>query len=205
MAGHIWILLYSISSTKYGCWLYLKCYVVLLIDRIFPRGTFYFDFGVFISRHKDNTTIPNADSLLKHQRLLIRLPYDGLPPFANNVWFKTKYAQELKALNITSDYSTFKNIAYYDLLKNYIKLSKQVEDQIDQFSNKFFVSDVMIGLQVRTGKMPDRNEGASEFYKMDHSTSINEALRIHDELLSLNTTSKMYISIFVFQSIIDFW
>lgn len=80
MAGHIWILLYSISSTKYGCWLYLKCYVVLLIDRIFPRGTLYFDFGVFISRHKDNTTIPNADSLLKHQRLLIRLPYDGLPP-----------------------------------------------------------------------------------------------------------------------------
>ena len=41
--------------------------------------------------------------------------------------------------------------------------------------------------------MPDRTENKAIFYMSDHSDLINEALRIYNELLSLNITSKMYM------------
>ena len=96
-------------------------------------------------------------------------------------------------MRITSNINTYKNDVYHNLLKKYVKLSRRIEDQIDHFSSQYFVSDCIIGLQIRTGKMPDRTENRAVLYNSDHSDSVNEALRIYNELLSLNITSKMYM------------
>lgn len=114
-----------------------------------------------------------------------------------------KYSRALKALNIRSDYTTYNNLVYYDLLNNYVKISSQIEEQINHFSNQFFESFFLIGLQIRTGKMPDRNETAISFYREDHSKTVNESLRIYKELQSLHINSKMYIHILII-IIIDF-
>lgn len=85
----------------------------------------------------------------------------------------------------------------HDLLQNYIKLSSRIGDQIDHFSSQHFGSNCIIRLQIRTGKMPDRTENRAIVYTDDHSDSVNEALRIYNELLSLNITSKMYMFILI--------
>ena len=165
----------------------------IIVDNFLQKNTFYFDFRDFIYKHKENRTVQNVQFLLDHVHLIIKFSNDVIPSFSSNIWFKTKYNKELKALNLTSKYSTTKNVVYHDLLQNYIKLSSRIEDQIDHFSSQYFVSDCIIGLQIRTGKMPDRTENKAIFYNSDHSDSINEALRIYNELLSLNITSKMYM------------
>lgn len=178
--------------------MYLFLYFFLYnIGRKISNNKYFFDVTTYVWNHKRNITFPHAEFMLNQNSLSLQSVYDLIPSFSENVWFKTKYAQELKDLNITSNYSTYGNVIYYDLLTNYVKLSKQLEDQIDHFSNEFFVSDLLIGLQIRTGKMPDRTERGAAFYRVSPSRYINEALRIREGLLSINITSKMYISIFI--------
>ena len=165
----------------------------IIVDNFLQKNTFYFDFRDFIYKHKANRTVQNAQFLLDHVHLIIKSSNDVIPSFSSNIWFKTKYNKELKVLNLTSKYSTTKNVVYHDLLQNYIKLSSRIEDQIDHFSSQYFVSDCIIGLQIRTGKMPDRFESNISFYKDNHNKPISESLRIYNELLSLNITSKMYM------------
>ena len=162
------------------------------LDEKLSNSSYFFDATYFISKHKSNITFPYVDLLLNNEHLFIKSIYDVIPSFSSDRWFKTKYNQELNDLRITTNINTDKNEVYHNLLQNYVKLSKRIEDQINRFSTHYFTSYFIIGLQIRTGKMPDRTETRTVFYNSDHSDSINEALRIYYELSSLNITSKMY-------------
>ncbi len=66
-------------------------------------------------------------------------------------------------MNINQNNSTYNNGIYYYLLQHYIKLSIRIDTQVIQFSTQYFVPDYIIGLHIRTGKMPDRTEDKSIF------------------------------------------
>ena len=163
------------------------------IDKKLPKSSYYFDVTQFISKHKANRTFSNVDLLLNNKGLFIKSIYDVIPSLSSNIWFKTKYKKELKDLRITSNLKTYKNTFYHDLLQNYVKLSSRIEAQINSFSIQYFASYFIIGLQIRTGKMPDRTESNISFYNDNHTKLITESLRIYNELSSLNITSKMYM------------
>ena len=163
------------------------------IDKKLPNSSCYFDVTQFISKHRANRTFSNVDLLLNNKGLFIKSIYDVIPSLSSNIWFKTKYKKELKDLRITSNLKTYKNTFYHDLLQNYVKLSSRIEAQINSFSSQYFASYFIIGLQIRTGKMPDRTELNISFYNDNHTKLITESLRIYNELLSLNITSKMYM------------
>ena len=172
-------------------------FLLTRLDKKLSNNSYFFDATFFIFKHKTNVTFPNVDLLLNNQHLIIKSIYDIIPSFSSNEWFKTKYHQELNDLKIISNINTYENEVYHNLLQNYVKLSRRIEDQINRFSTQHFTSYFIIGLQIRTGNMPDRTEKGAVFYKDDHSDTVIEALRIYNELLSLNITSKMYMFILI--------
>ncbi len=142
--------------------------------------------------NNQNKASVSPEYLFSYHTIVLKSIFDVIPSFSKNLWFKTKYIKELNDLKINYNNSTYNNGIYYYLLQRYIKLSIRIETQVIQFSNQYFVSDYIIGLQIRTGKMPDRTEEKSIFYMNDYTYILQETLRIYHKLLSLNLTSIMY-------------
>lgn len=76
-----------------------------------PNSSYYFDATQFMTKHKANCTFTNVDLLLNNQHLFIKSIYDIIPSFSSNIWFKTKYHQELNYLRITSNINTIRTMS----------------------------------------------------------------------------------------------
>ena len=87
---------------------------------------------------------------------------------------------------------------YHYLLTHVVHPSLRIQDQIDSFASINFENEIMIGLQIRTGVLPDIVENDSPFVIFNSKPIIQEAKRIHMELEKRNYSSRVYAIFFQF-------
>ena len=125
----------------------------------------------------------HIQAILGHDLVVIRSIYDYFPSLLSNSWFKSQYGAMIrKAFN-----NNFKpNLLYYYILSEIIRPSKEIQRKIDQFSDRYFKHENIIGLHIRTGNTTNRQEKYAPFERMKSITLINEAIHIREEIIQLN-------------------
>lgn len=103
----------------------------------------------------------NIQSILEHDKLYINSLYDYMRDVLKNEWFKEKYRHRINFLFQSVRGNLFPFFNY--IMTNQILPNSKILKIIDDFAKQNFVNTNIIGVQIRTGKLPERIEKGSFF------------------------------------------
>ncbi len=135
----------------------------------------------------ENTT----DYFNKERRIVVRSFSNYFALFYNNPIFTSHYINTLASIqkvhfNVPLLLSSF-------LLNHGFKPTKHLEDTIYTFYENHFKSDYTIGVHLRTGHFPNREEHHNLFNHFPHMKYLKRVYSICDAVNSRNHTCNMYI------------
>ena len=145
-------------------------------------------------KFKNDYLVYNIMPILKYHGIIIQSMYDYYPLIQSKSNFRRQYYKSINELYGTTktNYMDY----YHYLLTHVVQPSLRIQDQIDSFTSVYFENEIMIGLQIRTGVLPDIVENDSPFVTFNSKPIIQEAKRIHMELEKRNYSSRMYVVFF---------
>ena len=146
-------------------------------------------------KFKNNYLVYNIMPILKYHGIIIQSMYNYYPLIESKSNFRRQYYKSINGLYGTTktNYMDY----YHYLLTHVVQPSLRIQDQIDSFASTNFENEIMIGLQIRTGVLPDIVENDSPFVTFNSKPIIQEAKRIHMELEKRNYSSRMYVIFFI--------
>ena len=145
-------------------------------------------------KFKNDYLVYNIMPILKYHGIIIQSMYDYYPRIESKSNFRRQYYKSINGLYGTTktNYMDY----YHYLLTHVVYPSLRIQDQIDSFASTNFENEIMIGLQIRTGILPDIVENDSPFVTFNSKPIIQEAKRIHMELENRNYSSRVYVIFF---------
>ena len=135
----------------------------------------------------ENTT----DYFNKEKRIVIRTYGHLFAIVYNNPIFKSEYNSIYKALR--KENNNIPRLLNSFILTNVFKPTKHLEDTINYFYENHFKSDYTIGVHLRTGHLPNREEHHNLFNHFPHMKYLKRVYSICDVVNSRNHTCKVYL------------
>ena len=140
----------------------------------------------------ENTT----DYFNKEKRIVIRTSGNFFELLYKNPIFTSHYENTLASMqkvhfNVPLLLSSF-------LLNHSSRPTKHLEDTINNFYKNHFISDYTIGVHLRTGHLPNKEEHHNLFNHFPHMKYLKRVYSICDALNSYNHTCNVYFVSFLF-------
>lgn len=137
--------------------------LIHLLDTTLDEGYIHINHYQLNKQYHYDYLSNNIENIMEYENIYINSLYDFMKNILMNTWFKEKYKSNIDIIFQQARGNQYHLFNY--ILSNQIIPNSKILNIINDYANQFFVNTNLIGVQIRTGLLPDRIEKNSFFYK----------------------------------------
>ena len=133
----------------------------------------------------------NIQSIMNYKNIYISSIYDYMKGVLKNEWFKLEYLKRIECL--------FKSVRgnqyhlFHYILTEQILLDSKIMDVVNDYAQRNFDNKNIIGVQIRTGRLPEKIEKRSFFYQQKEYRQIQQMESLYNYLTSHDYETRVYV------------